>query len=203
MGVGERQSWSWSRLMFPSQKTSLLLVLYVSSHTNFLKHSTFSNMNTLFLALLFLFGVASSVRGERLSWTNNAQWSSDITMQIIKEGAQAAACSENALSAVKIEVGEWLRDELIDLFGEGAFTLGQVTGIEDGNSISLVASVDCLDCSKVTNKKSIAYILSFFMQHMMDEWIEENNAGVLAGCMGEDTIVSSVLVGGKKAASVV
>jgi hypothetical protein len=160
-------------------------------------------MNTLFLALLSLFAVASSVRGERLSWTNNAQWSSDITMEIIKEGAQAAACSENALSAVKTEVGEWLRDELIDLFGEGAFTLGQVTGIEDGNSISLVASVDCLDCSKVTNKKSIAYILSFFMQHMMDEWIEENNAGVLAGCMGEDTIVSSVLVGGKKAASVV
>ena len=122
-------------------------------------------------------------------------------MQIIKEGAQAAACSEKALTALKTEVGEWLRDELIDLFGGSAFTLGEVTGVEDGNVISLVASVDCLDCGKVTDKKSIAYILSFFMQHMMDEWIEENNGNVLAGCMGEDTIVSNILIGGKKAAS--
>ena len=131
----------------------------------------------------------------------SSQWSSDITMQIIKEGAQAAACSEKALTALKTEVGEWLRDELIDLFGGSAFTLGEVTGVEDGNVISLVASVDCLDCGKVTDKKSIAYILSFFMQHMMDEWIEENNGNVLAGCMGEDTIVSNILIGGKKAAS--
>jgi hypothetical protein len=159
-------------------------------------------MNALFLALLSLFAVASSVQGERLSWSNNAQWSSDITMQIIKEGAQAAACSENALTALKTEVGEWLRDELIDLFGGSAFTLGEVTGVEDGNTISLAASVNCLDCGKVTDKKSIAYILSFFMQHMMDEWIEENNTDVLAGCMGEDTIVSNILVSGKKAAPV-
>jgi hypothetical protein len=160
-------------------------------------------MNTLFLALLSLFAVASSVQGERLTWTNNAQWSSDITMQIIKEGPQAGACSENALSALKTEVGEWLRDELIDLFGESAFTIGEVTGVEDGNAISLVASVDCLDCGKVTDKKSIAYILSFFMQHMMDEWIEENDGNVLGGCMGEDATVSNVSVGGKKAASTI
>jgi hypothetical protein len=157
-------------------------------------------MNALFLALLSLFAVVSSVQGERLTWSNNARWSSDITMQIIKEGAQAAGCSDSALTALKTEVGEWLRDELIDLFGGSAFTIGEVTGVEDGNVISLVASIDCLDCGKVTDKKSIAYILSFFMQHMMDEWIEENSG--LAGCMGEDTIVSNVLVGGKKAASV-
>jgi hypothetical protein len=42
----------------------------------------------------------------------------------------------------------------------------------------------------------------FFMQHMMDQWIEENNAGVLAGCMGEGATVSNVIVAGKKAASV-
>jgi hypothetical protein len=160
-------------------------------------------MNALFLALLSLFAIASSVQGERLTWSNNAEWSSDITMQIIKEGAQATACSENALTALKTEVGEWLRDELIDLFGESAFTIDEVTGVEDGNAISLVASVDCLNCGKVTDKKSIAYILSFFLQHMMDEWIEENNADVLAGCMGKDTIVSNVLVGDKKAAAVV
>jgi hypothetical protein len=157
-------------------------------------------MNALFLALLSLFAVVSSVQGERLTWSNNARWSSDITMQIIKEGAQAAGCSDSALTALKTEVGEWLRGELIDLFGGSAFTIGEVTGVEDGNVISLVASIDCLDCGKVTDKKSIAYILSFFMQHMMDEWIEENSG--LAGCMGEDTIVSNVLVGGKKAASV-
>jgi hypothetical protein len=157
-------------------------------------------MNALFLALLSLFAVVSSVQGERLTWSNNARWSSDITMQIIKEGAQAAGCSDSALTALKTEVGEWLRDELIDLFGGSAFTIGEVTGVEDGNVISLVASIDCLDCGKVTDKKSIAYILSFFMQHMMDEWIEENSG--LAGCMGEDTIVSNVLVGGKKAVSV-
>jgi hypothetical protein len=159
-------------------------------------------MNALFLALLSLFAVASSVRGDRLAWSNNAQWSSNVTMQIRKEGSQAVACSEAALSVLKTEVGEWLRDELIDLFGEGAFTLSQVNGVEDGKTISLVASVDCLDCSKVSDKKSIAYILMFFMQHMMDEWIEENNAGVLAGCMGGDTTVLNVSVGGKKAASI-
>jgi hypothetical protein len=159
-------------------------------------------MNAFFLSLLALFAVASSVQGEKLTWSDNARWSSDISMQIIKEGAQAAACSEKALSALKNEVGEWLRDELIDLFGVGAFTLSQVTGVQDGKTISLVASVDCLDCSKVSDKKSIAYILMFFMQHMMDEWIEENNNGVLAGCMGEDTTVLNVSIAGKKAASI-
>jgi hypothetical protein len=147
-------------------------------------------MNALFLALLSLFALASSVQG--------AQWSSDISMQINKEGAQATACSDKALTALKTEVGEWLRDELIDLFGEDAFTLGQVTGVEDGNTLSLVASVDCLACSKLTDKKSISYILMFFMQHMMDQWIEDMNADVLAGCMGEDTTVSNVFVGEKK-----
>jgi hypothetical protein len=147
-------------------------------------------MNALLLALLSLCAVASSVQG--------AQWSSDVSMQINKEGVhKAGACSESALIALKTEVGQWLQDELIDLFGEDAFTLGQVTGIEVGNTVSLVASVDCLECSKVTNK-GLAHILMFFMQHMVDEWIDENNAGVLAGCMGEDTTVSNVSVGGKK-----
>jgi hypothetical protein len=163
---------------------------------------TFSNMNALFLALLSLFFVASYVQGETVSWSNDAQWSRSVTMQVSKEDAQATACSEAALSALKTEVGEWLRDELIDLFGEGAFTLSRVTGIEDGNSISLVASVECLECSKVVDKDSISYILLFFLQHMMDKWIEENNnAEVLAGCMGEDTHVLNVFVGEKKAVS--
>jgi hypothetical protein len=165
-------------------------------------------MNSLSLALLSLFAVASFVRGETVVWSSNAQWSSkaqwssDVTMQIRKEGAQAAACSEAALSVLKTEVREWLRDELIDLFGEGAFTLGRVSSVEDGNMISLDASVECIECSKVTDKKSIAYTLLFFMNHMMDQWIEENNAGVLAGCMGEDTHVSNVFVGGTMAVSI-
>jgi hypothetical protein len=164
---------------------------------------TFPNMNALFLALLSLFAVASTVRGERVASSNSAQWSSDVTMQISKEGSSQAApaCSEVALTALKTEVGEWLRDELIDLFGESAFTLGQVAGVEVGNTISLAASVECLDCSKISDTKSIVYILMFFMQHMADEWIEENNAGVLAGCMGEDTTVLNVSIGGKKAAA--
>jgi hypothetical protein len=161
-------------------------------------------MNTLFFALLYLFAVTSSVRAEKVAWSNNAQWSSNVTLKISKEGTQAPACSEAALSALKTEVGEWLRDELIDLFGKGAFTLGQVTGVENGNTISVVASVECLKCSQVTDKDSIAYILLFFMQHMMDEWVEENNsANALAGCMGEDTRVSNVIVGRKKAVSII
>jgi hypothetical protein len=157
-------------------------------------------MNALFLALLSLFA-AASVQGEKLA--SNAQWASYISMQISKEGAgQAAACSEAALTALKDEVGEWLGDELISLFGEGSFHLGKVTGVEDGNTISLIAFVDCLECSKATDKKSIAYILMFFLQHMMDGWIEENNAGVLNGCMGEDTTVSNTFVGGKKAVAI-
>jgi hypothetical protein len=152
-------------------------------------------MNALFLTVLALFAVASSVQGEKV-------WFSEVSMQMKKSGAQVApACSEAALSVLKNEVGEWLRDELIDLFGEAAFTLGQVTGVEDGDAISFTASVECLDCSKVSDKKSIAYIVMFFMQHMVDEWIEENNAAVLEGCLGEDTTVLNVSIGGKKAAA--
>lgn len=172
----------------------------------------FSNMNALFLALLSLFAVASSVKCEKfVPWSNNAEWSRSITMQIKTEEQESspqlkeesAVCSEMALSALKTEVGEWLRDELIDLFGEDAFTLSRVTGVEEGNTISLVASVECIKCSHVVDKDSIAYILLFFMQRMMDEWIVENsnNADVLAGCMGEDTHVSDVLVREKKAVS--
>jgi hypothetical protein len=95
--------------------------------------------------LFSLFAVASSVRTEKVAWSNNAQWSSNVTVKISKEGAQAPACSEAALSALETEVGEWLRDGLIDRFGKGAFTLSQVTGVENGNTISLVASVDCLE----------------------------------------------------------
>jgi hypothetical protein len=148
-------------------------------------------MAALFLALLSLFAVASTVQG--------TQWQNDITMQINKKGVHQAApaCSEAALIALKTEVGQWLQDELIDLFGEDAFTLAPVTGVEDGNTVSLVASVDCLKCGKITNK-GLAHILLFYMQHMVDEWIDENHAGVLAGCMGEDTTVSNVSVGGKK-----
>jgi hypothetical protein len=173
--------------------------------------NTFStSMNALFLALISLFAVASSVQGDSkvlLSWSNDAQWSRSVTIQISKEEEasqqrRAPPCSEAALSALKTEVGEWLRDELIDIFGEDAFTLSRVTGVEDGNTVSLVASFECLKCSQVTDKDSIAYILLFFMQHMMDEWIEEknsDNADVLAGCMGEDTHVSNVLIREKKA----
>jgi hypothetical protein len=164
--------------------------------------TNFSNMNAFFLAVLALFTVASSVQGKKVPLSSSGQWSSDISMQMKKSGAQVApACSEAALSVLKNEVGEWLRDELIDLFGEAAFTLGQVTGVEDKDTISFTASVECLDCIKVPDKKSIAYIVMFFMQHMVDEWIEENKAGVLDGCMGEDTTVLNVSIGGKKAAA--
>jgi hypothetical protein len=85
-------------------------------------------MNAFFLAVLALFTVASSVQGKKVPLSSSGQWSSDISMQMKKSGAQVApACSEAALSVLKNEVGEWLRDELIDLFGEAAFTLGQVT----------------------------------------------------------------------------
>jgi hypothetical protein len=188
-------------------------------------------MNALFFALVSFFAIASSVQAceKVLSWSNDAQWSRSVTMQISKQeqeegeegdGAQqqqqqlttapAPVCSDAALSALKTEVGEWLRDELIDIFGEDAFTLSRVTGVEDGNTISLVASVDCLKCSQVTDKDSIAYILLFFMQHMMDQWIAEKNNNsnsnsnnssnvLLAGCMGAETHVSDVVVREKKA----
>jgi hypothetical protein len=160
-------------------------------------------MNAFFLAVLALFAFASSVRGENVPLSSIGQWSSDVSMQMKKSsGVQVApACSEAALSVLNNEVGEWLRDELMDLFGEAAFTLGQVTGVEDGDAISFTASVECLDCIKVSDKRSIAYIVMFFMQHMVDEWIEENNAGVLNGCMGEDTTVLNVSIGGMKAAA--
>jgi hypothetical protein len=168
-------------------------------------------MNSLLLALVSLFAVASSVQGEKVKWSRNAQWSSgpdndpwssDVRMQITKEGAQTAACSNEALTVLKVEVGEWLRVELVNLFGEDSFALGEVTGVEDEDTISLIASVDCLKCNKVKDKKSIAYILMFFVQHKIDGWIEENYAGVLDGCMGEDTTVLNLVVGGEKAVSI-
>jgi hypothetical protein len=42
------------------------------------------------------------------------------------------------------------------------------------------------------------------MQHRRDEWIgESNGANASAGCMGEATRISNVIVGGKKAVSIV
>jgi hypothetical protein len=185
--------------MYSSKKTNNRLSQIPNSNNSCKRQTTKKiNMNVFFLAVLALFAVASSVQGEKVTLSSNGQWSSIVSMQMKKSGAQVApACSEAALSVLKIEVGEWLRDELADLFGEAAFTLGQVTGVEEGDAISFTASVECLDCSKVSDKKSIAYMIMFFMQHMVDEWIEENNAGVLAGCMGEDTTVLNVSIGEK------
>jgi hypothetical protein len=98
-------------------------------------------MNALFLALLSLSVVASSVRGQSVAWSYNAQWSSNVTMQISKE----AACSGADPTALETEVGEWLQDELIDLFGEGTFALGSVPDVEVGTGIALVGSVECLE----------------------------------------------------------
>jgi hypothetical protein len=167
-------------------------------------------MNALLLALLSLFAVASSVQGQKAKWNNkllssnsgNEPWSSNIRMQITKEGAEAVTCSNEALAILKVEVGEWLQEELVSLFGENSFALGEVTGVENGDKIALIASVDCLECYQVKDKKSIAYILMFFVQHKIDGWIEENYAGFLAGCMGEDTGVSNLFVGGEKAVSI-
>jgi hypothetical protein len=53
-------------------------------------------MNALFLALLSLFAVASSVRGEIVPWSNDIQWFSNVTMQINVKSAQAAAAFSGA-----------------------------------------------------------------------------------------------------------
>jgi len=152
-----------------------------------------SNMNALFLALFSLFASLSAVQA------GTFPWSGQVELQVSKEG-NYTTCSDMAMAAFEKEFSEWVRDELIDLFGEGAFKLTPIQGTERDGRVSFTTDIDCLDCSKVTDKKSIAYILKYFVQHMMDEWIDENNGdnGILEGCLGEDTTIAKVVIVGNK-----
>jgi hypothetical protein len=89
---------------------------------------------------------------------------SDVGMQMKKSGAQVApVCS--AMSALNAEVGEWLQDELIDLFGEAA-TLSRVLWCS-GWKRNLLC-IRRLPRLQQVSDKSIAYI-HVMLRHMADE----------------------------------
>lgn len=152
-------------------------------------------MNAFLLALVSFIMVASTVQG-----ANTASWAGNIELQISKEGAYSG-CTDRAMTAFTTQVTEWVKDELIDLFGESAFTLADVHVADTAASadkLVLSTAIDCLECSKVADKKAIARIIKFFAQHMLDAWIEENDTTLLGGCLGEDTTVTNVFIGESK-----
>jgi hypothetical protein len=116
-------------------------------------------------------------------------------MQIKRNADATSQCSDQALQTLNENVADFLHNELLTLFGaEDAFSLGDVRGNVNGDSLRLAASFNCLDCGNAPDKKSIAQLLMFFMRHTKDAWLPEADAAMTDGCVGQDTTISSVAV---------
>jgi hypothetical protein len=147
-------------------------------------------MNSSLLVLLSLWAISSTVNAE-----TRKQWSGNIKMQIKRNADATSQCSDQALQTLNENVADFLHNELLTLFGaEDAFSLGDVRGNVNGDSLRLAASFNCLDCGNAPDKKSIAQLLMFFMRHTKDAWLPEADAAMTDGCVGQDTTISSVAV---------
>jgi hypothetical protein len=147
-------------------------------------------MNSSLLALLSLWIISSIVNAE-----TRKQWSGKIKMQIKRNADATSQCSDQALQTLNENVADFLHNELLTLFdSEDAFSLGDVRGTVNDDSLSLTASFDCLNCGTAPDKKSIAQLLMFFMRHTKDAWLPEADATATDGCVGQDTTISSVAV---------
>jgi hypothetical protein len=145
-------------------------------------------MNSLSIALLFCLAMVSTVHA------GGNQWSGSVKMQIARH-TSSITCSDQAMDSLNDNVAEWLQNEFHTLLGsEDAFRLGVVQGADNHGQLSLTASFDCLDCSRVVTKQSISKVLMVFMQHRKDVWLHEADAAVREGCVGEHTTVSRVMV---------
>lgn len=145
-------------------------------------------MNSLSFALFFCLAMVSTVHA------GGHQWSGSVKIQIARQGS-SSTCSDQAMGSLNENVGEWLQNELLTLLGsEDAFRLGVVQGTENGGTLSLSVSFDCLDCSQVVSKESISKVLMVFMQHRKDVWLHEADTAMKEGCVGEQTTVTRVMV---------
>jgi hypothetical protein len=145
-------------------------------------------MNSLLFSLLFGLAIVSNVQA------GGSQWSGSVNMQVARHGS-SSTCSDQAMQALNENVADWLQNELVTLLGsEDAFRLGVVQGTDSEDNLSLTASFDCLDCSRVLNKHTIAKILMVFMKLRKNAWLHETDAAIREGCVSDHTSVSRVTV---------
>jgi hypothetical protein len=145
-------------------------------------------MNSLLFSLLFCLAIVPAAQA------GGSQWTGNVNMHIARHGS-SSTCSDQAMQALNENVADWLQNEIVNLLGsEDAFRLGVVQGTDNNGELSLTASFDCLDCSRVLNKQSIAKVLTVFMEHRKDVWLHETDAAIREGCVGDHTTVSRVMV---------
>jgi hypothetical protein len=178
---------------FTSCRNPNLLATLLTTH-NFSKTSnhkpqTTASMNFFLFALLFLLLVASTAAATR------KQWSGNVKMQIKRQAGATSQCSDQAMQTLNENISDFLHNELVTLIGrEDAFSLGVVRGVADGDSLSLNAGFDCLDCGTAPDKDSIAQILMFFMQRRKDAWLPDSDSSITEGCVDSEASVSHIMV---------
>jgi hypothetical protein len=150
-----------------------------------------ASMNSFLFSLLSLLIIASTTSATRKQWSGNVQ------MQIKRQAGATSQCSDQAMQTLYENVSDFLHNEFVTLLGtKDAFSLDVVRGAAHGDRLSLTASFDCLDCGTAPDKKSIAYILKFFMQRRKDAWLPESDSAMTKGCVDSDATVSRIVVFG-------
>jgi hypothetical protein len=146
-------------------------------------------MNSFHFALLSLLIVASTAAATRKEWSGN------VKMQIKRQAGATSQCSDQAMQTLNENVSDFLHNELVTLLGtQDAFSLGVVRDVTYGDSLSLNAGFDCLDCGTAPDKDSIAQILMFFMQRRKDAWLPESDSSVTEGCVDSEASVSHIMM---------
>jgi hypothetical protein len=145
-------------------------------------------MNSFHFALLSLLIIASTT-------ATREQWSGNVKIQIERQAGAPSQCSDQAMQTLNENVSDFLENEFVTLLGtEDAFSLGVVRGAAYGDSLSLSASFDCLDCRTAPDKDSIAHILMVFMQRRKDAWLPESDSAITEGCVDNEASVSHIMV---------
>jgi hypothetical protein len=146
-------------------------------------------MNSFHFALLSLLIVASTAAATR------KQWSGNVKMQIKRQAGATSRCSDQAMQTLNENVFDFVHNEFVSLLGTvDAFSLGDVRGAAYGDSLSLTAGFDCLDCGTAPDKDSIAKILMFFMQRRKDAWLPESDYTITEGCVNYEANASHIVV---------
>jgi hypothetical protein len=175
---------------FASRNPKSTLISPPTTHNFRIQHKpqTTAGMNYFLFALLSLLIIASTAATRK-------QWSGSVKMQIKQQAGATSQCSDQAMQTLNENVSNFLHNELLTLLGtEDAFSLGAVRGDAHGDSLSLTASFDCLDCGTAPDKKSIAQMLMFFMQRRKDTWLPESDSAITEGCVDYDASVSNIMV---------
>ena len=114
-------------------------------------------------------------------------WSANLVVQLQKEGGTPpSACSDNVISMLEMEMKEWLNDDLAASFGAKNFILSDVHASDKLDHIDMFAQFHCVSSPK--SLKSLVSPLQWVTQALVNHWVAEN-ANLLDGCMGLDTVV--------------